>query len=102
MTSDNTAHDTDDNEGQDHDEAEVPTLAEIRFARLMRLLCGLAVWPVAAFGLVRIAESGGDPMEVVATVVAVATMALFCAFAGVQATQLQTAYDEATTLPTNE
>lgn len=96
MTSDDTARDAEAREGQDHDEVEVPTLAEIRFHRVMRLLCGLAVWPVAAVGLVRIAESGGDLMEVAAAIVAVATVALFCAYASVQASQLQTIRDEAT------
>lgn len=96
MTSDRTTAGGDDREGQDHDETEVPTLADIRFQRLMRLLCGLAVPVVAVVGAYRIAEAGGDPLEVVATVVAVATVALFSAFAGAQATQLQTAYDEAT------
>lgn len=88
MTSENTTPDT--------GTREVPSLGEIRFCRLMRLVCGLAVWPVGAFGLVRIAESGGDFAEVVTAIVAVSVTAAFCAFAGVQVTQLQTARDEAT------
>lgn len=97
MTSDDTARSGEEHEGQDHDELEeIPTLGEIRFHRIMRLACGLAVWPVGAFGLVRISESGGDPMEVVTTIVAVAMTALFCVYAGVQASQLQTVRDEAT------
>jgi hypothetical protein len=105
MNSDNTAPDSEAREGQDHDEAEVPTLAEIRFARLMRLLCGLAVPVVAVIGLVRIAEAD-DLLDLVlesaGTIVAVVVTAAFCALAGVQATQLQTVYDEATAPSTHQ
>jgi hypothetical protein len=102
MTSNDTAHGDEAPEGQDHDETEVPTLSEIRFHRVMRLVCGLAVWPVAIWGMVRIAESGGDLAEVGTAIVATATVALFSAFAGVQANQLQTAYDEATAPSTHQ
>jgi hypothetical protein len=95
MTSDNTTSGTEDREGQDHETEEIPTLAEIRFHRVMRLILGLAVWPVGIWGMVRVAESGGDLAEVATAIVATATVALFCAFAGVQASQLQTARDEA-------
>jgi hypothetical protein len=102
MTSTDTARDGDDREGQDHEAEEIPSVGEIRFHRAMRLVCGLAVWPVAAIGIVRIAESGIDPMEIVTTVVAVATVVLFCAYAGARANELQTARDEATASPATE
>lgn len=94
MTSDNTARDAEDREGQD-DQADAPSRGEIRFLRFMRLVLGLAVPVVAVVGIDRIATSGGDPLEVVTAFVAVAVTALFCAYAGARATQLQTEYDEA-------
>lgn len=99
MTSDNTNHDTEIREGQDHEADEVPTLGEIRLQRFARLLFGLGVPVVTVIGSYRIAESGGDPFEVMTTIIAIATCALVCAYAGVRAAQLQTEYDEANASP---
>ncbi|WP_335992332.1 hypothetical protein [Glycomyces sp. MUSA5-2] len=94
MTSTGTVRGGTEYEGQDHD--EVPSAGEVRFLRVMRVVCGLAVPVAAAAGLARIVDGGTEAMEVVAAILAVAFTALFCAYSGARARQLQTLRDEAT------
>jgi hypothetical protein len=101
MTSNDTRPDATGPEGQDHEDTMAGWLGMIRFLRVMRLVCVLAVPVVAAMGLVSIVQSGGDPAEVGIAIGGTAAMACFSYFAGRQATRLQTKYGEATAPSTN-
>ncbi|PRY53509.1 NUDIX domain-containing protein [Glycomyces artemisiae] len=91
MTSNDTPTSDTGNEGQDqgHGQLRVPARGEIRLHRAAAWSFGLAVPAVAAMGLDRIADSGTDPMEILATVLATVMTGLFSAYAAVVAHQLQ-------------
>lgn len=97
MTSDNTAPFNEAREGQDHEDRMKAWLGAIRFARVMRLVCGVGVPLIAVMGVLGIVQTGGDPAEIGIAIGGTAIMAGFSYFAGRQANRIQTRYDQATT-----